>query len=337
MSRRCRQATVRGAAVLLAAAALFAVPPASAAELLLRIGDGSVPAGTIVNGDAIVIGGTLSVDGTVTGNATAVGGSVRVGGHVGGNVSATGGNVILDSTAVVDGTVRSEGGSVRVAPGAVIRRAPAQSAPPSPFPRITPLPSPFPAPVPGVPFWMPFYGVLAVWKLVAGVLVALALLTFVGAAWLTAVLFPGATAAVADTLDRNPGAAGLAGAAAWLLVGPVAVLLVLSVAGILLVLLLIAALLMAVQLGVSAVALLIGRRVRPGGVGLEALLGAVLLAIALAVPHVGWVAAFAAVTWGTGGVIVTIAERRGGGRPVPPASSTPTSPAPPASPPSPAR
>jgi len=326
------------AGVAVVAAGVFAASPAQAAEVLLRVGDSAVPRGTIVQGDAIVLGGTLDVAGTVTGSAVAGGGSVHVSGHVGGDVRAMGGNVILDSTAVVDGTVQSVGGSVRIAPGAVIRRVPppGASVPPVPFPLPVPPPRtpsspPIPWPFPGPPAWVPpaFFGILAMWKLLAGVLILITLLTFIGMAWLTAAAFPGATAAVVEVLERNPGGAGIAGVVTWLLVGPIAVLLVLSVAGVVLVLLLIAALLIAVQVGISAVAVLVGRRVRPGRLTFEALVGSLLLTIAFAVPHLGWLAGFAAVTWGTGGVVVAVMERH--------RSQAPTPPAPPASPSSTAR
>ena len=310
------------------AAGVFAASAAQAAEVLLRLGDSVVPRGTIVYGDAIVVGGTLDVAGTVTGNAVAAGGSVHVSGHVGGDVRAAGGNVILDRTAVVDGSVQSAGGSVRIAPGAVIRRAPPPGPPlpfPAPLPPVPPPPpSPAPPPVPGPPGWMPpaFFGILVMWKLLAGVLILVTLLTFVGMAWVTATMFPVVTGAVVDVLERNPGGAGVAGVVTWLLIGPVAVLLVLSIAGVVLVLLLIAVLLIAVQVGITAVAALVGHRVRPARIAVEALAGSVLLAIAFAVPHLGWLAGFAAVTWGTGGVVVAIMERHRGQAPTPPSPTS---------------
>jgi hypothetical protein len=346
MIRRFLHLALCALAIALAAGG-FGATAAQAEEVLLRVGDAAVPPGTIVYGDAVVIGGTLDIGGTVTGNATAAGGSVHVSGRVGGDVRAAGGNVILDSTAVVGGTVQATGGSVRIAPGAIIRKAPpgrpapqvppVSPIPPMPFPPPPspgPSPSPFPWLFPGLPSWMlpSFFGVLAVWKLVGGVLLLLALLTFVVTVWATAAVFPGVTSAVAGALERSPAASVLAGVLIWLLIGPVAVLLVLSVAGILLVLLLVSALLIAIQLGISAVAVLVGHRVRPGRLAIEAAVGALLLAIAFAVPHLGWLAGFVATTWGTGGVVVAIMERRQRHGPVPPAPSTPSSPSPPAVP-----
>jgi len=295
-------------ALLLAAAAALETPAATAAELLLRAGDTVVPIGTIVYGDAIAVGGRLDVAGTVTGNAVAAGGSVHVSGHVGGNVRAIGGSAVLESTAVVGGGVYTTGGSVNIAPGAVVHRG---SAAPNPLPfSVQPerpaAPSPFWSP------WWPatFLGMLSMWKLFAVLFVVASLAAFIGAAWLTAALFPGMTASVADVLERNPGGAVIAGILVWLLLGPVITLLVLSIAGILLVLVLIAALVVAIQVGISAVAVLVGHRVRPGRLAIEALVGALLLAIAFAIPHLGWLAGAAAATWGTGGVVMAIVERR---------------------------
>ncbi|HEV2438956.1 MAG TPA: polymer-forming cytoskeletal protein [bacterium] len=318
-----------------AAGVASGISAAHANELLLRVGDTVVPRGTIIYGDAVAIAGTLDIAGTVTGNAVGAGGSVHVSGHVGGDVRAAGGNVILDSTAVVGGTVQSAGGSVRIARGAVIRRAPpGPSAPPLWFPAPTPtapFPSPAPWPYPGPPVWMPpaVVAIIAMWKLLAGVLILITLFSFIGMTWLTAAMFPGVTAAVARALEQSPAAAGIAGALVWVLVGPIAVALALSVAGILLVVLLVAALLIAIQLGISAVAVLVGHRVRPGRLAFEALVGSVLLAIAFAVPHLGWLAGFAAAAWGTGGVVVAITERHRGPGPVPPTPSSPSASPPP--------
>jgi hypothetical protein len=295
-------------ALLLAAAAVSGTPAAQAAEVLLRAGDTVVPIGTIVYGDAIAVGGRLDVAGTVTGNAVAAGGSVHVSGRVGGNVRAIGGRAVLESTAVVGGGVYTTGGSVNIAPGAVVHGG-SSTRNPLPF-SVQPERPPAPFWIP--PLWWPatFLGILAMWKLFAVLFIVASLAAFIGAAWLTAALFPGTTASVVDVLERNPGGAVVAGILVWLLFGPVITLLVLSVAGILLVLVLIAALVVAIQVGISAVAVLVGHRVRPGRLAIEASVGALLLAIAFAIPHLGWLAGAAAATWGTGGVVMAIVEWR---------------------------
>ena len=71
------------AVIALGAALLIALPaPSHAAELLLRVGDLRVPAGSVVHGNVIALGGTAFVDGTVEGNAMAVGGNIDVTGRV---------------------------------------------------------------------------------------------------------------------------------------------------------------------------------------------------------------------------------------------------------------
>ena len=317
---------------------VFGAAAAGAEEVLLRLGNTTVPQGTIVYGDAIAVGGALDVAGTVTGNAIAAGGSVHVSGRVGGDVRAVAGDVILESTAIVGGGAQSAGGSVRVAPGAVVKggaaRGPAPSpGPPGQVPSVPPYPSPGPWPSTGQPEWLPpaLFGILAMWKLLAGVVIGLTLVSFIGMTWLTAAVFPGATAEVAGILERDPAAPVVAGVLVWILLGPAVVLLVVSIAGIVLVPLLFMALFIAMQLGMSAVSVLVGHRVRPGRIAIEALLGAVLLAIAFAVPHLGWLAALAATTWGTGGVAMAIVERRRGWTPPAPAGPSAPSPSSPSS------
>jgi hypothetical protein len=318
-------------AAALAATALLAPTAARAADLLLRVGETTVPLGTVVDGDAVAVAGRLDVEGTVTGNAIAVGGPVHISGHVGGNVRAVGGEVVLDSTAVVGGGVNATGGAVRIAPGAVVHQGAAGPSP-LPFP-VQPEPRTEPSPFALSPFLLPpaLLGVIAVLKLFAGLFLLLTLGTFIGGAWLTAALFPGLTASIADVLERKPGGAGIAGILVWLLIGPAIVLLILSIAGVLLVLVLVAALLVAIQIGISAVAVLVGHRVRPGRIAIEALIGALLLAIVFAVPHLGWLAGAVATTWGTGGVVMAIVERRRTQGPIssppaaPPAFPTPAS------------
>src|SRR5579884_875332 len=277
--RHTRPAALAALLLVLAGAA-----PAGAAEVLLRVGNLDVPAGTVVHGDAIAVGGSLGVEGTVEGNAVAVGGTVDVRGQVLGSVRAIGGNVILRSTAVIDGTATAWPGRVQIEPGASVARGrpspPASGAPPAPAPSF---------PVPEPPFqwwWGPgMLAVSAAFHLLYWLIVLLALLSFVGLAWLTAVLFPGATGELAALLERTPGAA---------------LVLVVLIPAIVLVML---------QFGLTAVALLIGRRMRQPGLGREALVGSIMLAIAFAIPQLGALLAFAAATWGWGAVLLALADR----------------------------
>jgi hypothetical protein len=340
MAPRTRAGAGRALAAIALGAALLAIapPPARAGELLLRIGDLEVPEGSIVQGDAIAVGGTARIDGTVEGDATVIGGTVDVGGHVTGSVRAEGGNVILRSSASVDGDVTAVGGVVWREPGARVRgHAPPPAAPPLPFPAPVPPPWEPPVPFPGVPWWLPGgLGVLgAVVRSIFQVAHLFARIAFIIAAWVVAVLFPLLLGRVAALLQRDPLAAFAAGLLGWPLALMVGVVLVASVVGLTLVFLLPVALTVGAQIGVTALALLIGRRIRPlAAAAPAAVLGAVILAVVFSLPGVGGLIAFIAATWGLGGVLLLLWERRL--RPSPPASP-PGGPAPPAGPEPPGR
>ena len=297
--------------------------PASAKEVLLRIGDVHVPAGTLVRGDAVAVGGSAYVEGTVEGDAIALGGSVEVAGHVGGFVRALGGNVMLRSTAVVDGGVSAAGGTVTQEPGASVR---GQPAPPAPFP--LPLPAPGPGePQPAPPWWIPGLAAGLWWLLHtlfwAGQLLLLAVL--VGAAWVTATLFPHAVARVGAVLERDAAIALAAGAAAWPVILVTTALFAISIVGLPLALSMPAVVFVAALFGLTALARIVGRRVHPSDAIRETVIGALLLAIAFSLPLVGHLAALAAVTWGLGAVLVALAEA-GRFRSRPPDAHPPASP-----------
>ncbi len=116
-------------------AVFFVQPAAAAQEGSDRVqfgGDIVIGQDEVVNGDVFTMGGNITVDGKVLGDVTAMGGWVKVGGEVVGNVAAFGNNVVLDSTAVVNGSATSIGGRVDRAPGAVVRGAVSQGRPGSP-------------------------------------------------------------------------------------------------------------------------------------------------------------------------------------------------------------
>ncbi|HEY0970848.1 MAG TPA: hypothetical protein VGE02_07760 [Gemmatimonadales bacterium] len=77
----------------------------------------TIPAGTTVSGDVVVVGGTLDVHGTIEGDAAAYGGDVVIhpGGTVAGDAVAVLGRVRLDG-GTVGGETRSIRGSLEPAP-----------------------------------------------------------------------------------------------------------------------------------------------------------------------------------------------------------------------------
>jgi hypothetical protein len=308
-------------AFLLAGAAwLSGATPAGAQEVLVRVGGVDVPAGTSVHGDAVAIGGPLDIAGTVDGNALAVGGDATVTGRVGGSVRAIGGNVVLRSTAVVGGAATATGGRVTADPGATVgQAAPAPvPAPAPPFSVPVPLPPPGPFGGPHIWLWPPaIFGAIAALKAFFLLFLLGALLSFVGTTWLTAILFPRVTADLAALLERAPVATFGVGLLTWAAIWPLAIGLALSIVGLVLVALIPLAVIAALQLGVTAIAVLLGRRIRTSTVGLEALVGAVVLVVAFAIPHLGALVLFLSGTWGVGTIVLAIIER-GRARPVAP-------------------
>jgi hypothetical protein len=313
-------------AVVLAAILMSgSVTPLSAKELLLKVGDLQVPAGTAVYGDAVAVGGNAYVDGTVEGDAVAVGGTVEVRGHVAGSVRAAGGNVVLYSTAIVGGEATAVGGTVWREPGASIggRRS---MPPPPPFP---PVPGPIPPgseSVPPASWWLPgvFAATFLMLKSLFWLIHLVLVILFVGSAWLLAALFPSALTRLGGVLERDPVLALGAGLLGWPLAVVITIVLIVSVVGLTLVLLVPIAVFTAVQFGATAVALVVGRRIRPSGPVSEVIIGAVLLAIGFSIPGLGGLIGLAVATWGLGAVLLLlVGERRFRQPPAPQAPSTP--------------
>jgi len=151
-----------------------------------------------------------------------------------------------------------------------------------------------------------------------------ALVCFIGIAWLLAVLFPGALSRLAAALERAPVASFGAGLVGWLLSFLIPVLLILSVVGIALSFLVPVAVVVAALFGMTAVALVIGQRIRRFNLVQNVVAGAVLLAVTFSLPRLGGLVVFVAATLGLGAVVMALAEGRR------PREMTPPSPAPPA-------
>lgn len=83
-----------------------------------------IPTDTWVCGDALAVGGNLTVQGHVQGSAQAIGGNVTISGEVDGAVTAIGGDITVLAGALTHGKLDAVGGHVIIAPGA-ITQAPA--------------------------------------------------------------------------------------------------------------------------------------------------------------------------------------------------------------------
>jgi len=349
------------AGAIVAALLIFTstVSSAQAAEFFFHVGDEVLTAGTTLPEDTVVAGGTLLVLGTVDGDATAIGGSVSVVGHVTGSVRAIGGNVLLYPTAVVDGQASVWGGRLEVAPGARVGGvavpptstsppAPNPLAPPVPLPQVPPVPllphlgplpevpSPWYPPARGpIPWWWPpvVLGILGGFKVLSWLAVALLLAGFVGLVWLTAALFPRPVVRLADALERAPGAALGLGLVVWALFVPAVIFLAFTIVGLPLVVLMPFVLLTMHLFGTAAIALVLGRHFRPSRMSIEVLVGAVVLALAFAIPHLGWTVLMIAGVCGVGTVPLALFGARRES-PFPPSGpSSPKAEYPPAAPP----
>lgn len=110
-----------------------------------------IPATTWVCGDALAVGGNLTVEGRVQGTAQAIGGNVTISGEVDGNVTALGGDITVQSGALTRGRLDAVGGHVIIAPGATTQTpAPSMTnnwygghTPPTSFHQLAPEASSF--------------------------------------------------------------------------------------------------------------------------------------------------------------------------------------------------
>lgn len=89
-----------------------AAPTVTRREISLFNNSGTVASNEYVNGDARVVNGSLTVDGTVGGDASVVRGSLTVNGTVDGGVSVTEGSLHLGPQSVVRGDVVITRGSI---------------------------------------------------------------------------------------------------------------------------------------------------------------------------------------------------------------------------------
>lgn len=308
--------------------------------------------------EVVVIAGPLRVKGVVDGGAVVVGGSAFIDGEVRRELMVVGGNVYLGPDSLVDGDINiMAGGRVHREPGAEVTG------------RINELGvvGPVFGGDDGIDFDLDFRPRFRPLRWFSGVLGELFwLVTLALLACLVVLFGQRAVEGVEETLVADPWRSGAVGLAFQFLFLPllviVVLLLVMSIIGIPLLLLLPFALLgliLAGFVGYVAVALHLGRRVmerfqrRPEGPYLPVVVGVMAIGIwmvfaeALDLPYLGFfsvlllvvgiVVCYAAWTFGGGALLLRVLSRRrerrgGGGPPAVPASGTGGSPPPPAPP-----
>lgn len=308
-----RRPALLAAAVCVALLAL--VPPAALAR-----GDVSKATGNVTvregeqAGDVGVLSGNVTVFGRVAGDVGVANGSVTVmpGGRVGGNVSIGNGNIDVARGGRVGGDAQVANGDIRVVRGGLVVgnartlngaiRAPAGAIGGARDTGTDVLPE---VNLPNVDFNYGFGGWAAT--------TVLALLF--GA--LTAAIFPGFLRDVARRLVSVPWISPVAGIGAIVAAPIVAILLVITVVGLLILPFWLVAVAGAWIAGWFGAAYLIGnlilRRPEPdrGGVVLATVLGIALLRLVALVPIFGWVVNWAVALFGFGAIALLIFRQKG--------------------------
>ena len=265
-------------------------------------GDVTVPASEVRNGDVVVYGGAVDIEGTVTHDVTVFGGDATIDGRVGHDVVMLGGAVHLGPHADVGHDVAVIGGDLERDPGSRVGHRIVQGSSSDTFSHLWPSFS--------APFVHPTFGPLAGWHpfdlgfglgLAAGVIL-LALLLHL--------FFPNQVATARSALELRPLAAlgfgcltAVAGVLLALLLGITIVLLPVSLA-------IAVGMAVAWLLGWTAIIVLIGQRLtaalnwRLDAIG-SLLLGGLLVALLVNVPLLGGLFGLVAGAMAVGAAVLT--------------------------------
>lgn len=238
--------------------------------------------------------------GEEVGSAVSIGGDVRVYGSVRNRVVSVGGSVFLGPEALVDGDVTTIGGMVVKQEGAVVTgdiNTYDTSRITSFFKRPQPSGWKDDREMPFMPGMFPFLGFLAL-------------------ALIVVALLPDRIDLISSTIRYHTGKSLLWGIIGTLLIFPVALVLVISLVGIILIPLEILVVAIAFFLGSVAMARIIGEKIittiRKSGspMVIETLVGSVVLWATGLIPLVGWMVISAAAVMGFGGFIASFIHGR---------------------------
>lgn len=249
----------------------------------------------------VKIGGDITVaEGNKIKNAVAVGGQVTVRGIVTGMVLSIGGSVVLTKTALVEGSVVSIGGIIVMGKGARVKGNLREI---NTSDLSASLASALNEDWEG---WSWIFAVLSLLVFVAIFLIALLLVT----------LLPQPVRLVADTVKDMPFKVVFWGLLALVSVVPLAVLLTISVLGIVLIPLEIFIVVCAALIGFIAVAQVVGEKLfalfkrRDQSVLADIFWGLTILWLVGWIPHIGWMIKVVAVVLGLGGVLAASLSAR---------------------------
>jgi hypothetical protein len=222
-------------------------------------------------------------------------GQITISGTVEQSVVAIGGSIVLTRTAVVNGDVVALGGIIVMGKGADVHGTLTEINSSNISAAISDLLS---------DDWEGWSWLFAIFSVV--VFFAILIL-----ALLIVALIPKPIQVIAETIKTNTFKVSLSGLLGLLLIVPIAVLLTISVIGIVLIPLEMILVVSAALLGFIAVSQLVGRRVlmlikRTGGGGIrQTFWGLITLWLIGWIPYVGWIIKVLAVVLGLGGVIMT--------------------------------
>jgi len=222
-------------------------------------------------------------------------GQITISGTVEQNVVAIGGSIVLTRTAVVNGDVVALGGIIVMGKGADVHGTLTEINSSNISAAISDLLS---------DDWEGWSWLFAIFSVV--VFFAILIL-----ALLIVALIPKPIQVIAETIKANTFKVSLSGLLGLLLIVPIAVLLTISVIGIVLIPLEMILVVSAALLGFIAVSQLVGRRVlmlikrTGGGVIRQTFWGLITLWLIGWIPYVGWIIKVLAVVLGLGGVIMT--------------------------------
>jgi hypothetical protein len=222
-------------------------------------------------------------------------GQITISGTVEQNVVAIGGSIVLTRTAVVNGDVVTLGGIIVMGKGADVHGTLTEINSSNISAAISDLLS---------DDWEGWSWLFAIFSVV--VFFAILIL-----ALLIVALIPKPIQVIAETIKTNTFKVSLSGLLGLLLIVPIAVLLTISVIGIVLIPLEMILVVSAALLGFIAVSQLVGRRVlmlikrTGGGVIRQTFWGLITLWLIGWIPYVGWIIKVLAVVLGLGGVIMT--------------------------------
>jgi len=255
-----------------------------------------------VEDSVVIIGGTLNLSGSVERDVVVIGGRCKISGRVDDNLVVVLGSALLTETAEVEENAVLIGGPFEIASDKSI----AGKHFTLPLGDIVPQLEWLKAWVVRGPLWGRWLTFNAVWPwIIVGIFSAVYLLALL--------MFPRAGKAVSLTLEDQPIASIVSGILTLILFGPLAALLVISVVGILAVPFLQLALLALLLFGKIGLIYLLGRsfgRALGGSVlqgpFLAFIAGALLLALAYAVPIFGILVWALATVFGLGGAVVAL-------------------------------